>query len=129
MTFSPILLDNPSIDIVENQSQPQVNINDVVSEYVFLNHEDDASKSVDESPNTSIVNGDEIVVEENGQIDDDERLPQNGAEAYENLVKSLTEGDENYMKVISEEAEIDENFQLGAMIDTFGFNRESGLYQ
>jgi hypothetical protein len=112
------LLDNPSIDI-QSQSQPQVNINDVASEYVFLNHEDETSKQVDESSAISIVNGDENL-EENGQVDE-ERLPQNGAEAYENLVKSLTEGDGDYMKVISEESEIDENFQLGAMIDTFGF--------
>lgn len=121
-------LDDPTqIEIVQSPSQSQTNINDVVSEYVFLNHEDDASKPVDESPSTGMVNGDETI-EENGQIDD-ARPSQNGAEAYENLVKSLTEGDGDYMKVITEEAEIDENFQLGTMIDTFSFNRESGLFQ
>lgn len=79
-----------------------------------------------------MVNGEETL-EMNGQVEE-ERQPQNGAEAYENLVKSLTECDTeaDYMKEISEDARIDENFGLideGNILETFGFTRESGLFQ
>lgn len=102
-----------------------------VSEYVFLNHEEEVlEKSVDELE-PAIVNGEETV-EMNGLIDveDVERPPQNGAEAYENLVKSLTECESDY-KDINDEAQIDENFGLmdeANILDTFGFTRESGLF-
>lgn len=111
------------------QSQP--NISDIVSEYVFLNHDDESvAKSVEESPAISVVNGEECV-EVNGQLDQD-RQPQNGAEAYENLVKSLTECDSDYMKDIAEDTQMDENFGLiddGTILETFGFTRETGLFQ
>lgn len=73
------------------------------------------------------VNGEEI--EEslaNGQFEE-----HNGAEAYENLVKSLTECDSDYMKEMSE-AQMEENFGLidSNMLETITFNRESeGLFQ
>lgn len=77
------------------------------------------------------VNGDDTL-DINGQ-DEEERQPQNGAEAYENLVKSLTECDTeaDYMKEISE-PRMDETFGLideGNILETFGFARESGLFQ
>lgn len=101
-----------------------------MSEYVFLNHEDETvAKSAEESSAISVLNG-EDVVEVNGQVDQD-RPPQNGAEAYENLVKSLTECDNDYMKDIAEETQMDENFGLiddGAILETFGFTRETGLF-
>lgn len=80
----------------------------------------------------SVVNGDESL-EMNGQVEE-ERQPQNGAEAYENLVKSLTDCDTEaeYMKEINEDAQMDENFGLideGNILETFGFTRESGLFQ
>lgn len=121
-----LLLDNPSqIEIVPEQSA----ISDLVSEYVFLNHEDDAiAKSVQESPAISTVNGDENV-DINGLLEQD-RPPQNGAEAYENLVKSLTECESDYMKDIPDDTQMDENFGLdGTILDTYGFTRESGLFQ
>ena len=107
--------------------QTQSNISDIVSEYVFLNHDDESiAKSVEEVPAISVVNGEESL-ELNGQLDED-RLPQNGAEAYENLVKSLTECDSDYMKEIAEDSQMEENFGL---IDdgTFNFTRETGLFQ
>jgi hypothetical protein len=127
------LLENPSqVEIVSDQSQSQSNIAEVVSEYVFLNNEEDEEEGVSQievSPAISTMNGDENV-KVNGQVDDGR--PQNGAEAYENLVKSLTEGDGDYMKVISEDAREDENFGLidGNILDSFSFNRDStGLFQ
>lgn len=111
--------------------QAQGNI-DLVSEYVFLNHDDDVdAKAADKSPAISIANGDESA-EFNGQLEEEEvRPPQNGAEAYENLVKSLTECDSDYMKDIADDAQMDENFGLidGNILDTFSFTRESGLFQ
>lgn len=102
---------------------------------MFLNNDDDTrSKPMDEAPieEECAVNGDESL-EMNGQVEE-ERQPQNGAEAYENLVKSLTECDNeaDYMKEINEEARMDENFGLideGNILETFGFSRESGLFQ
>ncbi len=73
------------------------------------------------------VNGEETIA--NGQFDIEER-GHNGAEAYENLVKSLTECDGDYMKDMSE-TQIDENFGLidSNMLETITFNRESeGLF-
>lgn len=101
-----------------------------MSEYVFLNHdEENVAKPVEESPSVS-VNGEEFV-EVNGLVEQ-ERTPQNGAEAYENLVKSLTECDNDYMKDIAEDSQMDENFGLiddGAILETFQFTRETGLFQ
>lgn len=85
---------------------------------------------VEESQQNVKVNGDMISTELNGEIEvdvDDARAPQNGAEAYENLVKSLTD---DYMKEIDEET-IEENFGLieGNMIDQFpNFTSQSGLF-
>lgn len=108
----------------------QSEIVDVVSEYVFLNHDEEvAPKSSEEAADLPVLNGEESATV-NGQ---DERKPQNGAEAYENLVKSLTECDGDYMKDIAEDAQdMDENFGLideGNILETFGFTRESGLFQ
>lgn len=119
--------DNPSqVEVVPEQSQP--NISDLVSEYVFLNDES-AAKSVEETASVVAVNGDESA-ELNGSVDDD-RPPQNGAEAYENLVKSLTECDTDYMKDIAEDAQMDESFGLidSNILESFSFTRESGLFQ
>lgn len=125
-------IDNTShVEVVTEQSQP--NISELVSEYVFLNHDDEvASKSADElsSSISATVNGEESVVDLNGQVES-ERQPQNGAEAYENLVKSLTECDSDYMKDIADDPQMDENFGLidNNILDSFGFTRESGLFQ
>lgn len=96
---------------------------------MFLNHEDDAGSKVVEESQPVAVNGDESA-DLNGQIEQD-RPPQNGAEAYENLVKSLTECDTDYMKDITEDPQMDENFGLidSNILDSFGFTRESGLFQ
>lgn len=123
------LENQPQVEIVPEQTQS--NIADVVSEYVFLNHEEEAASKPSEEPSQVVsVNGDDTG-EINGQVESQERQPQNGAEAYENLVKSLTECDGDYMKDISEDAQMDENFGLideGNILETFGF-RESGLFQ
>lgn len=127
--FFVFLLENQSqIEIVPEQSV----VSDVVSEYVFLNHEDDvtAKSGVEESPAISAVNGDENA-DVNGMTEED-RPPQNGAEAYENLVKSLTECENDYMKDIPDDTQMDESFGLiedGTILDTYGFTRESGLFQ
>lgn len=100
---------------------------------MFLNHDDvaeTASKSVEEElPAINSANGDDDIAEVNGQ----ERQPQNGAEAYESLVKSLTECDADYMKDIVEDSQIDEeNFGLieNNILDQFStFSRDSGLFQ
>lgn len=120
------LLENPPQVEVVTSEQSQANIADIVSEYVFLNHEEDATKSVEETP---MVNGEETV-DVNGQVDS-ERQPQNGAEAYENLVKSLTECDSDYMKDIGDDPQIDENFGLidNNILDSFSFTPQSGLFQ
>lgn len=99
-----------------------------MSEYVFLNNEEEvtAKTSDDSSTVTATVNGEENL-DLNGQVEP-ERPPQNGAEAYENLVKSLTECDSDYMKEMADET--DENFGLidNNILDTFNL-RESGLFQ
>ncbi|CRK96489.1 CLUMA_CG009860, isoform A [Clunio marinus] len=129
------------IDVVAPESTQTTNITDIVSEYVFLNHEEDATatasttatntKPVEESSpvSTSTINGDGGA-EVNGQVNQ-ERPPQNGAEAYENLVKSLTECDNDYMKDMVDDSEMNENFGLidGNILENFSFNRESGLFQ
>lgn len=100
-----------------------------MSEYVFLNNTEEESelKSVQALPTAAIVNGEEIV-EVNGEVNEEERQPQNGAEAYENLVKSLTECDTDYMKEI-DEPQMDENFGMTMIDENFTFARESGLFQ
>jgi hypothetical protein len=107
-------------------------MSDIVSEFVFLNHDGDATaKSVVEELPTTEVSNDEEIVEVSGHMDQ-ERQPQNGAEAYENLVKSLTECDADYMKDIAEDTQMDENFGLidNGLLDQFStFSRDTGLFQ
>lgn len=116
-----------------DQSEPNQHIasEQIVSEYVFLNHEDETVvKTVQETPVVNVVNGEECI-EVNGEVEQN-RQPQNGAEAYENLVKSLTECDNDYMKDMPEDAQMEENFGLiddGTILETFGFTRETGLFQ
>jgi hypothetical protein len=125
----------PAAAIEEATEQPQQQtISDLVSEYVFLNNEDEAAtKSAEETQTiaaATIVNGEEVA-DVNGSESEQERVPQNGAEAYENLVKSLTECDADYMKDIGDDQPMDENFGLidSTMLDSFGFTtRESGLF-
>lgn len=99
---------------------------------MYLNTvESELKESTENNPDQDI-NGDEIVETlENGQFDiEEEERGHNGAEAYENLVKSLTECDGDYMKDMSE-TQIEENFGLidSNMLDTITFNRESeGLF-
>lgn len=130
--IAQLFLDNTShVEVVTEQTQP--NISELVSEYVFLNHDDEvASKPADElsSSLNATFNGEESVVDLNGQVES-ERQPQNGAEAYENLVKSLTECESDYMKDIADDPQMDENFGLidNNILDSFGFTRESGLFQ
>lgn len=123
------VLDNTSshIEVVSEPSQP--NISELVSEYVFLNDDEVATKSADESLSISAtVNGESA--ELNGQAEL-ERQPQNGAEAYENLVKSLAECDSDYMKDIADDTPMDENFGLidNNILDSFNFTRDTGLFQ
>lgn len=128
-----LLEESSQVVEVPEQIQEQSNI----SEFVFLNHEDDAiaSKSVEEEmPSINVVNGDEIS-EVNGEGEmDPERQPQNGAaQAYENLVSKLSLSDSDYMKDITEDAQIDENFGLNIdnnILDQFStFSRDTGLFQ
>lgn len=111
-------------------SEPsQPNISELVSEYVFLNDDEVATKSADESLSISAtVNGESA--ELNGQAEL-ERQPQNGAEAYENLVKSLAECDSDYMKDIADDTPMDESFGLidNNILDSFNFTRDTGLFQ
>jgi hypothetical protein len=100
------------------------------AEYLYLNTvESELKQSTENNPED--INGEEI--EEtlaNGEFDDIEERGHNGAEAYENLVKSLTECDGDYMKDMSE-TQIEENFGLidSNMLETITFNRESeGLF-
>lgn len=120
------LLENQPQSKNDEEQQQLSNISDVVSEYVFLNSEDADSKLSLKLPTVSTVNGEESV-ELNGESED-ERQPQNGAEAYENLVKSLTECDTDYMKEI-DEPQMDENFGLTMIDENFAFTRDSGLFQ
>lgn len=75
------------------------------------------------------INGEEIeeTIANGGEFE----RGHNGAEAYENLVKSLAECDSDYMKDMSE-SQMEENFGLidSNMLETITFNRESeGLFQ
>lgn len=100
------------------------------AEYLYLNTVDSELKESTENNPEQDINGEEI--EEtlaNGDFEIQER-GHNGAEAYENLVKSLTECDSDYMKDMTE-SQIDENFGLidSSMLETITFNRESeGLF-
>jgi hypothetical protein len=103
-------------------------MSDIVSEFVFLNHEGDATIKTADDEELSAINS------ANGEgITEVNRQPQNGAEAYENLVKSLTECDaEEYaMKDIAEDAQIDESFGLdNTILDQFStFSRDTELFQ
>lgn len=121
-----------SKDSSQSDEQSKPNTPDIVSEFVFLNHVDDVSvKSVEEGlPSVSVTNGE--VVEEVENVNQ-ERQPQNGAEAYESLVKSLTECDADYMmKDIVEDTQMEENFELidNNILDQFStFSRDTGLFQ
>jgi hypothetical protein len=98
----------------------------VVSEFVFLGQEEVATtKAVEEEDMTLKVLNDENIPMENTK--DHERQPKNGAEAYESLVKSLTECDADYMKdeQLDEEAPMDENFGLENNI----LEQFTGLFQ
>lgn len=101
------------------------------AEYLYLNTVESEIKSTENNPECADMNGDEI--EEtitNGQFEIEEERSHNGAEAYENLVKSLTDCETDYMKDMSEA--VDESFGLmdSNMLDTITFNRESeGLFQ
>ena len=85
-----------------DQIQPNSSDN-IVSEYLFLDDES-TTKPVQELNSFMKLADDGETKNEQA-----ERQPKNGAEAYENLVKSLTESE--YMKDISEEP-MDENFGL-----------------
>lgn len=118
------ILDNPTEVEVQTEEQNQT----IPSEFVYLNH--------DELPKEEIVHQDVNHNEDSSEIMnglDAEQRPQNGAEAYENLVKSLEEDCESdfMVKDIADDPQIDENFGLmvdGNLIDFGNFNRE-GLFQ
>jgi hypothetical protein len=103
----------------------------IVSEYVFLDQEEEVSttKSVEEESSAlKMLNEGEITSSESTKSEN-ERQPKNGAEAYENLVKSLTECDADY---ISADAPIGENFGLiheNSILEEFStFSRDTGLF-
>lgn len=104
---------------------------EIVNEFVFFKDETDliVAKGQPQSEdqiklnggvNSSELNGDSVETDENVMR---ERASQNGAEAYENLVKSLTD---DYMKEMEEES-IEENFNImdSNIID---FTSQSGLF-
>lgn len=123
-----IFLETPEVPSTNDDSQQ----NEIVSEFVYFKDDSEAlakgnEKEVDVLVEEVKINGDSnISTELNGEIDVDK--PQNGAEAYENLVKSLTD---DLMKEIGEETIGEENFGLieGNMIDQFSnFTSQSGLF-
>jgi hypothetical protein len=141
-----ILIFLPKADASKSQQQSQDSVEHVnlVSEYVYL---DEGSKEKEIISLQDIINGCDVVqeVEEdnndaivvdiqpqsqlNGQLE--EITAQNGAEAYENLVKSL--GAEDYIKEMSDEPQIDEIMDSSSnnIIDTtIKFTRNSeGVFQ
>lgn len=106
-----------------------------MSEFVFI-HTDDETKQSENPVVQEIINGDDDSTKLNGQfeevqIQEEEIRTHNGAEAYENLVKSLTDSESEYIK--SEDHSIEENYGFidGNILDTSNsFTRESErLYQ
>lgn len=96
-----------------DQNQPNSSDN-IVSEYLFL---DDGSTAKPVQILNSLV---KVLDDDETKNEHAERQPKNGAEAYESLVKSLT--DSEYLKDISEEP-MDEDFGL---LEQFS---ASGLFQ
>ncbi|KAG5683835.1 hypothetical protein PVAND_013098 [Polypedilum vanderplanki] len=112
-------------------------------EFVYISTENDLKQpvTVEKSSSGNLINGEdestklngqfeEIQVEEDVEVEDDR--PHNGAEAYENLVKSLEADD--YMKEITgeeeEDSQIDENFRLIELDPSMAFSRETeGIFQ
>lgn len=94
----------------------------VVTEYMFLGQEEIAKTDEEEIPLKD--SNDENISVENTQPEKD-RQPKNGAEAYESLVKSLTECEN-----LDEEAPMDENFALeNNILEQFStFSRDGGLF-
>lgn len=133
--FSENLKQNGILNLLEDSLQVEVPVEQpshMSDEFVFLNHVEDATakSSEEELAAISVVKSGDIE-DMNAQIDQ-ERQPQNGAEAYENLVKSLTECDADYMKDIAEDTQIDDNFGLidNNILDQFStFSRDTGLFQ
>jgi hypothetical protein len=151
----------PQIDAVSKV--PQQTTPEPISEFVYISTEESDSKQpvaevvaeikASSIPVQEIVNGDdeggdstkmngqfeEMQVDEEGiEEDDDDDRPHNGAEAYENLVKSLEAECENeYMKELAgevEDSQIDESFRLidsSSMLDpSIAFSRETeGIFQ
>lgn len=130
--YDSILLENPEVAVTTSTQKEQQD--EIVNEFVFFKDETDliVTKGQQSRPEDQIkLNGGAISTELNGDSDTDEtdenvirdRASQNGAEAYENLVKSLTD---DYMKEMEEES-IEENFNImeSNIID---FTSPSGLF-
>lgn len=100
----------------------------IPDEFIYLNHDEPSKETVILQDD---LNGGTSGKLNGLEVENDER-PQNGAEAYKNLVKSLEEDCESdyLVKDITDDTQIDENFG-GLMGLEFGFNnRESeGLFQ
>lgn len=109
-----IFLENPDIPHTTASTQKEQHSNEIVEDLVFFKPETDViiAKGHESKADDHIkLNGDAIVNELNGESDADENMrSSNGAEAYENLVKSLTADD--YMKELEEESIVDENFSI-----------------
>lgn len=121
-------LENPEAPVATSTQKEQQQDNEIVDDFVFFKADTDIiiAKGQEMKPDDQIkLNGDAIVSEINGEADQTEESVRtsNGAEAYENLVKSLTD---DYMKEMDEET-IDENFSImeSNIID---FTSQSGLF-
>lgn len=123
----------PQIDVVAEKQSP---------EFVYISTDSEMKQnesiiSSSEPMQEIIVNGEVESTKLNGQLEeilevvdgDDQQRPHNGAEAFENLVKSLgADCEADYMKEITDDSQIDENFGLidSNMLDSsIAFSRES----
>lgn len=99
----------------QQQQQPEEETNN----FIFLNENESTAKEEDNIIQSNI----EEEKMDLGQLlvqNEEQRTARNGAEEYENLVKSLTECENDYLKGMPEDA--NENFNL---IDTISYNRDS----
>lgn len=142
---------NHLIFSADNLPQVEENVEETASSNDFILFNDEEVKEEDhhEEQQPEIVVNTIEEVEENvngGELCEEEEVDEmsiglvngqfvershNGAEAYENLVKSLTECDTDYIKGIPE-SESENSFNLidGNMLETISYSRESeGLFQ
>ncbi|KAL7028022.1 hypothetical protein ACKWTF_005695 [Chironomus riparius] len=110
-----------------------------ISEFVYIQTDEDMKSQQSDSQVEEIINGDDDSTKLNGQFEEiqmqeEEIRTHNGAEAYENLVKSLeADCESEYIKELADDSQIEENYGFidGNILDSSNaFTRESErLYQ